>query len=92
MNIEGNHNPNLLDLKHYQEDVVSQSEFLKEEINVKTDKSPQLESLIDRYKNCFVEFNGLGVVKGVYHEIRTVSDETIRSKPYRLTIDEEESL
>ncbi|KAG1122430.1 hypothetical protein G6F42_011485 [Rhizopus arrhizus] len=42
--------------------------------------------------NTFYEYAGLGRVNNVYHEIITTSEEPIQSKPYRLTVDEEECL
>jgi hypothetical protein len=80
-------------LKSYQEEVVADEfwrEYNDDEVN---EEIPEVfAKLIKKYKNCFVEYNGIGRVKGAYHEIKTTSESPIRSKPYRLTLDEEESL
>jgi hypothetical protein len=82
-----------VELKSYQEEVIADEfwhEYNKDEVD---EEMPEVfADLVKKYKNCFVEYNGIGRVKGAYHEIKTTSETPIRSKPYRLTLDEEESL
>ncbi|KAK4517475.1 uncharacterized protein ATC70_000813 [Mucor velutinosus] len=51
-----------------------------------------VQDVVKSNLNTFYEYAGLGRVNNVYHEIITTSDEPIQSKPYRLTVDEEECL
>ncbi|KAI8636065.1 hypothetical protein BD408DRAFT_407453 [Parasitella parasitica] len=51
-----------------------------------------VQNVVRNNLNTFYEYGGLGRVNNVSHEIITTSDEPIQSKPYRLTVDEEESL
>ncbi|KAG1302226.1 hypothetical protein G6F64_011112 [Rhizopus arrhizus] len=84
------------ELLTYQEDTLSDSFVENEARQVKPNEegetSKSMNDLVDTYKHCFVEESGLGRVNNVYHEIPTTSEIPIRAKPYRLTLDEEQSL
>ena len=84
------------EISTYQEDVISE-EYQENEARNLTggddeDANGPIKNLVDQYSHCFVENVGLGRVNNVRHEIPTTTDVPIRSKPYRLTIDEEDSL
>lgn len=51
-----------------------------------------LQELVKNYRETFVEVSGLGRVKEVHHVIPTSSTEPIRSRPFRLTWEEQEQL
>lgn len=53
---------------------------------------PEVELLVNSYKDCFVEVSGLGRVHGFEHEIPTRCSVPIRSRPYRLTWEEQDHL
>lgn len=52
----------------------------------------EVKELLEKYRDCFVEHAGLGRVNIVSHEIKTVTETPIKSKPYRLTWTEEAQL
>lgn len=86
-------------LATYQEDIVSDSSFIQDNAEKKLtgdearDEIPSyLNELIERNRLCSVEYNGLGRVSTVKHEIITLDDIPINSKPYRTTVDEDEVL
>lgn len=92
-------NKNGVDLATYQEDIVSQGSFINENEarvisggddagNIPT----YLEEMIEEYKLCFIENNGMGKVTNVQHNIITTDNIPVKSKPYRLSYDEEDSL
>lgn len=58
------------------------------------DIKSKLETLLENYKICFVEISGLGRVDEKYaHKIDLVDEKkTVRTKPYRLTWEEDEFL
>ncbi|KAG1262230.1 hypothetical protein G6F66_014316 [Rhizopus arrhizus] len=70
----------------------SEDEGEKWEICDMTGTPKEVEEIVLRNKNCFVEVSGLGRVAGVEHHIRLKTDEPIRCKPYRLTWEEEKVL
>lgn len=73
--------------RSYQEDLDDNNEKDNEEM------AEELQDLLQEYAHCFVEVSGLGCVKiGVEHEIPVRCMEPIRSRPYRLTWEEEKYL
>ncbi|KAG2228411.1 hypothetical protein INT48_007457, partial [Thamnidium elegans] len=89
----------IVDLATYQEDIVSDSSFIQDSAGRKLsgnegedDIPSYLKKVIEENKLCFVENNGLGRVSTVKHEIITLDDIPIKSKPYRTTVDEDEAL
>ncbi|KAJ8651318.1 hypothetical protein O0I10_013191 [Lichtheimia ornata] len=52
----------------------------------------EITDLLDHYQHCFVETSGLGRVHGYEHHIPLHDFTPVRSKPYRLTWEEEEHL
>jgi hypothetical protein len=57
------------------------------------DLDDRIKEVVTCYQECFVEVGGLGRAKDVKHEIKLLSDHTsIRSRPYRLTWEEEDYL
>ncbi|KAJ8652105.1 hypothetical protein O0I10_012295 [Lichtheimia ornata] len=56
------------------------------------DLPPEFKELLQQYAHCFVEIGGLGRVQHVMHEIPLKDKTPIRSKPYRLTWEEEKYL
>lgn len=52
----------------------------------------EIQCLLNKYHDCFVEHAGLGRVKLIAHEIKTTTETPIKSKPYRLTWTEEAQL
>ncbi|KAG2195269.1 hypothetical protein INT47_005044 [Mucor saturninus] len=88
-----------VDLATYQEDIVSQGSFIDEnearEISGGDGAGSiptYLQSMIEKYKLCFIENNGMGKVTNVQHNITTTDNVPVKSKPYRLSYDEEDSL
>lgn len=83
---------------NYEEDLLPVGEPIKEEIkfdaeNITMGVPDELVEVIERYKNCFSEVSGLGRVKNYVMDIPLVSGATpIRSKPFRMTWQEEEAL
>ncbi|KAG1122151.1 hypothetical protein G6F42_011752 [Rhizopus arrhizus] len=51
-----------------------------------------VQEVVRRNLNTFYEYGGLGRVNNASHEIVTTTNEPIQSKPYRLTVDEEDCL
>lgn len=86
----------LENLKLYHEDIItipsSDGQSREQGIGVKDIVPKVIQDVIDKNILVFYEHAGLGRVKGVMHEIITTTDEPIRTRPYRLTRDEEESL
>ncbi|KAG0762550.1 hypothetical protein G6F22_018610 [Rhizopus arrhizus] len=70
----------------------SEDEGEEWEICDMTGTPKEVEEIVLRNKDCFVEVSGLGRVVGVEHHIRLKTDEPIRCKPYRLTWEEEKVL
>lgn len=98
-NIKENNINKIVNLSTYQEDTISHDSFINENearqvFNENGDKSTPhfLDELLEAYRDCFVEYNGIGVVKNIRHHIRTTDEIPTRSKPYRLNYDEEDSL
>ncbi|KAJ8651754.1 hypothetical protein O0I10_012681 [Lichtheimia ornata] len=52
----------------------------------------EINTLLSQYHHCFVEHSGLGRVKGYEHHIPLQDTTPVRSKPYRLTWEEEDHL
>ncbi|CDH61240.1 hypothetical protein RO3G_10233 [Lichtheimia corymbifera JMRC:FSU:9682] len=67
-----------------------ESEVKKKEKEKEVPK--EVKGLLEKYRDCFVEHAGLGRVNVVSHEIKTVTETPIKSKPYRLTWTEEAQL
>lgn len=73
--------------RSYEEDFVEESSRSDETI------PNELQAVLQEYAHCFVEVSGLGCVNiGVQHEIPVRCMEPIRSRPYRLTWEEESHL
>ncbi|KAG2190968.1 hypothetical protein INT47_007113 [Mucor saturninus] len=73
-------------LLDYVEEVMSVSEKEEEVL-------PQgIASVVEAHQDAFVENSGLGRVNLLDHEIPVTTSEPIRSRPYRLTWEEDESL
>lgn len=71
----------------YQEDLCDEAS------GDESETSDELQDLLQEYAHCFVEVSGLGRVKtGVQHETPIRCLEPIRSRPYRLTWEEEKYL
>lgn len=96
-----NANETTLNLNLYHEDITSLrsgTSSSKQENKIPVLRDGQIEvpkiiqDVIDENILVFYEHAGLGRVKGVLHEIVTTTEEPIRTRPYRLTRDEEESL
>lgn len=52
----------------------------------------EVEAILSEFDDCFVENSGLGRVEEIAHTIETTTDRPIRSRPYRLSWEEEECL
>lgn len=93
-----------INLDLYHEDVLSSfskegnsklgaNGVIKEEAHKEAEELPKIvQDILEKYTMVFYENAGLGRVKGVFHEIVTTTEAPIRTRPYRLTRDEEESL
>lgn len=85
-------------LNTYHEDIVSVQDSEEDDKNKDTLQEvlmgvPNIvQEVVKRNLNTFYEYGGLGRVNNVSHQIVTTSDEPVQSKPYRLTVDEEECL
>ncbi|CDH61220.1 retroelement pol polyprotein [Lichtheimia corymbifera JMRC:FSU:9682] len=65
----------------------------QEDLEDNKEMAEGLQDLLEEYAHCFVEVSGLGCVKiGVEHEIPVRCMVPIRSRPYRLTWEEEKYL
>lgn len=82
----------------YHEDIVSlqdsDGEVSKKNTleEVLSDVPLVVQEVVRRSLNTFYEYGGLGRVNNASHEIVTTTNEPIQSKPYRLTVDEEDCL
>jgi len=82
----------------YHEDIVSlqdsDGEVSKKNTleEVLSDVPLVVQEVVRRNLNTFYEYGGLGRVNNASHEIVTTTNEPIQSKPYRLTVDEEDCL
>ncbi|KAG2228401.1 hypothetical protein INT48_007616, partial [Thamnidium elegans] len=89
----------IVSLSTYQEDTISHDSFIEDNEarqvfnEDESEGTPNfLNNLLESYRDCFVEYNEIGVVKNIKHHIRTTDEIPTRSKPYRLNYDEEDSL
>lgn len=79
--------PKMIVPRSYEEDFVDQASITKQDV------PDELQEVLQEYAHCFVEVTGLGCVNiGVQHEIPVRDMEPIRSRPYRLTWEEEAHL
>lgn len=75
-------------LRGYQEEVLSRSSQGGEQ----EEELPELIQLLREYDHCFFETSGLGRVSITEHHINLEKDQPVRSKPYRLTYEEDQYL
>lgn len=85
-------------LNTYHEDIVSLSNSIEGDSKHATLEEVLegvpvvIQDVVRSNLDTFYEYAGLGRVNNASHEIITTTDEPIQSKPYRLTVDEEECL
>lgn len=72
----------------YLEEVMTEDWGSEKERNV----PPEIQSVVENNQKSFVEVSGLGRLQGVEHEIPTTNETPIRSRPYRLTWEEDQHL
>lgn len=75
-------------LEFYKEELLGNGSVEGDDVSIPA----EITNLLDQFEHCFVEHSGLGRVKGYEHHIPLQDSTPVRSKPYRLTWEEEDHL
>ncbi|KAG1168581.1 hypothetical protein G6F71_009002 [Rhizopus microsporus] len=80
-------------LVSYMEELMTGELGCQEKLGTPQEEMPEIiQDVLLTNKECFVEVSGLGLVDFIQHEIPTLNEAPIRSKPFRLTWEEEKHL